>query len=372
MGSVSERQEPRFNTATNVSVQVEGREQLQELWTANISKGGLFVLTREPPAMGSRVSVTLETPDGVLTLQAEVVHVVPPSDDNALMSPGVGLQFSAVTDAQRQAVQSYVDGVARQLEEGSSETAQAGPAAAEVMVVVRALITGLEAGDVFAALQVPKISSRAQLLARADELATLLATVPPDATPAQATRIQSGVRALERIRVHIPKIETAYVPPPTDPIPPDMEMPVGMPPPGDPEVEEAKRVRFEAVNQAKAHAELAKQHMERQSFEASEQEFALAAEKDPNVLAYSVGRAWALAVNPRKPAPKRFEDALAMLLPLLARCRVPDLPYTMGMIHQLNDTHDKAEKCFRAALELDGSHHPSMRMVRLMEARRNK
>ena len=73
---------------------IAGRSELKTLWMEDISKGGLFVRTDNPPPRGSTLEVLINTPDGDLVLKAEVVHVVDEGSAKASGHPaGVGLQF---------------------------------------------------------------------------------------------------------------------------------------------------------------------------------------------------------------------------------------------------------------------------------------
>jgi uncharacterized protein (TIGR02266 family) len=358
MGTLAQRSEPRFSAATSVVVAVEGRAALQDLWTANISKGGLFVVTRTPPPLQTRVVVTLETPDGTLQLAAEVVHVVPPQADSPTAVAGAGLQFSAVTEAQRQAIQRYVDGVAGTL--SAPVDGAGGARVAELMTTVRALLAGLESGDVHAALQAPATATVEDLKKKLVTVTTALKDIPPEATVAQQTRIQSGQRAAEKLGHKV-----ATLVPAATPAPAAHTAAVGS-------LDAEKRARMEAMAAAKAHADLGKAHMERQAFAAAEKDYALAVEKDPNVVAYQLALAWAIAVAPQRDLQTRVKLALEQLTPLMKRYRQAEIPYTAGMVLNAADRHQEAERYFKVALELDANHVASQRMLRLLEARRAK
>jgi len=60
----------------------------------NISRGGIFVATSNPPAAGSKVRITLGFPNGEqVSGLARAVHVVTPSPSAQASSVGVGLSF---------------------------------------------------------------------------------------------------------------------------------------------------------------------------------------------------------------------------------------------------------------------------------------
>ncbi len=88
------------------------KEEYLKEFTQNISRGGLYVRTENPPAARSIVSVTLRLPEQeeTLSIKAEVVHVVP-------KGPGVVPGFGArIADDDRTAVARWhklVEGVER-------------------------------------------------------------------------------------------------------------------------------------------------------------------------------------------------------------------------------------------------------------------
>jgi type IV pilus assembly protein PilZ len=77
----------------------------------NISRGGLFIETLDPPDLGRAVAVILELPDGgpPISASALVVHrvpfaaVLPPGE-----SPGCGVQFLDTSDGFHERIESYL------------------------------------------------------------------------------------------------------------------------------------------------------------------------------------------------------------------------------------------------------------------------
>lgn len=90
----SRRVHERFVAA--LEVKFDDFPGLQTEYVSNISRGGLFVRTATPPDMGAKVKLTLSLPDGEqVTLDAEVVHRVPPEDAAARGGvAGVGVSFA--------------------------------------------------------------------------------------------------------------------------------------------------------------------------------------------------------------------------------------------------------------------------------------
>ncbi|MEW5847594.1 MAG: PilZ domain-containing protein [Myxococcota bacterium] len=364
-----ERKEPRFNSSSSVLVQLDGRAELEELWTANISRGGLFVVTRDPPPRGTRVKVLLETPVGSLELLAEVAHTV--SADaaaQAWQAPGAGLRFLEVTAEQRLTIERYLEDLPS-LQGGG---VRAGVDLQHVLEEARTVMKGVDAGDLYAALQLAPNADKEQVRARMRDLVALFTTPPPQASPAQATRIQTALRGLQRLLLTltatISRIEAqaartsgaTFALRGTEyggvrrPIPATGEAPRG------------------TLAEARMHAERARLLLEKMSFAEAEQEFEQACAKDSVVVDYQVGLAWAIAQNPARPAKARLERALEMLRGVTARERNAEALYTTGMVLDLMGRDDEAVATMKQVLSVDKDHLPAQRMVRLLEMRRNE
>ncbi|MCK6546022.1 FHA domain-containing protein [Myxococcota bacterium] len=208
------RVHPRFTTDKKVSVRIGDRSELKELWLDNISKGGLFVCTEHPPSRGARVEVVINTPEGDLELEGEVVHVVDTLLAESMRTPaGVGLAFVNLTHAKKEAIHRYVDGLAARLDGGTpgvapapqpvvATAAQSDPAikaAAEAALArARDLISQVESNAVYGALQVKPTAPLADLTARIAELRAMFAKVEPSATPPQLARISGAQKLLDR------------------------------------------------------------------------------------------------------------------------------------------------------------------------------
>ncbi|MBN2360914.1 MAG: PilZ domain-containing protein [Deltaproteobacteria bacterium] len=122
------RRHPRFLSRTEVLVAVAGRDELRALWTRDIGSGGLFVSTGEPPPQGTSLAVTLRTPDGELQLHGRVVHTIDgPTAEATGSEPGVGIEFTDLTDGRRRALEHYIDGLNHKLrDEAAAEAAASG------------------------------------------------------------------------------------------------------------------------------------------------------------------------------------------------------------------------------------------------------
>jgi len=192
------RQHPRFETREQVRLQVGDRDEMRVLWTQDVSCGGLFVQTREPPPFGARVAVDIETPDGSIRLTAEVVHVLTHEVADAFgRSPGVGLQFVDLSDEQSRAIERYVDGIAQRL---TQELEPEPFTATEIVELVRRLLQGYEDNDLYAAIDVDPRAGTEVIQRETQACIRRLERAPRDLTPAQTTRVDRALTLLRKMR----------------------------------------------------------------------------------------------------------------------------------------------------------------------------
>ena len=81
-------------------------------YAANISAGGVFVNTQDPPALKSIVKVEMELPGGgpPVSVQAVVVHRVSPEEAKARnIEPGIGVQFMDADDQFRERIDKAIE-----------------------------------------------------------------------------------------------------------------------------------------------------------------------------------------------------------------------------------------------------------------------
>jgi uncharacterized protein (TIGR02266 family) len=71
------------------------KEEFEKEYNENLSKGGIFIATPDPPPLRSRVEFTIFAPDREIpiTLTGEVVHVIGSDQQIPGMEPGVALQI---------------------------------------------------------------------------------------------------------------------------------------------------------------------------------------------------------------------------------------------------------------------------------------
>jgi type IV pilus assembly protein PilZ len=85
-------------------------------WAVNISKGGIFVNTRSPLAIGSQVRLILSLPDGAFPfdLSGRVAWVN--AYDNATnLVPGMGIEFLDIDEGKRTRIAAFVDRLKEEL-----------------------------------------------------------------------------------------------------------------------------------------------------------------------------------------------------------------------------------------------------------------
>jgi uncharacterized protein (TIGR02266 family) len=84
-------------------------------YSENISRGGIFIATDNPPPLREIVDLSVELPDGkpAVKTQAEVVHCVTVDQARSSGRPaGAGLQFIGATDEFRQRLDACIEALA--------------------------------------------------------------------------------------------------------------------------------------------------------------------------------------------------------------------------------------------------------------------
>lgn len=79
-------------------------------WAVNISKGGVFINTRNPLAVGSLVRLIVSLPDAAFPfdLTGRVIRVHPPDPDSDQV-PGMGVEFVDIDEDKKARLASFVD-----------------------------------------------------------------------------------------------------------------------------------------------------------------------------------------------------------------------------------------------------------------------
>jgi type IV pilus assembly protein PilZ len=85
-------------------------------WAVNISKGGIFVNTRTPLAVGAQVRLILSLPDGAFPFDLSGrVAWVNEYDNATNLVPGMGIEFLDIDDGKRTRIASFVDKLREEL-----------------------------------------------------------------------------------------------------------------------------------------------------------------------------------------------------------------------------------------------------------------
>jgi uncharacterized protein (TIGR02266 family) len=91
-------------------------DQLRKEHATNISAGGMFIKTNEPPRMDETVQVAIDLPGGGRPIEATatVVHRVTPEEARARgTDPGVGVQFVEADDRFRERIDELIANAAK-------------------------------------------------------------------------------------------------------------------------------------------------------------------------------------------------------------------------------------------------------------------
>jgi type IV pilus assembly protein PilZ len=87
-------------------------------WATNISRGGMFINTRKPLAVGTDVKILLQLPGTKFPFHLEGrVTRVTEYDNHANMVPGMGVEFISVDEAKQRELDAFVDRLRRELDE---------------------------------------------------------------------------------------------------------------------------------------------------------------------------------------------------------------------------------------------------------------
>lgn len=188
------RQHTRFETSDKVVVELRGRDDLRELYTRDISKGGMFLATDDPPPIGAMLTVTVQTPDGALDLPGRVVHVMTTAQAAEVGgAPGVGVQFDDLTEDTVSRLEGYVEGLATELET-AAHTDLSGPAQR-----ARDLMRAVERNALYEAVGLPPDAEREAVKHRLGELSSMFQDAESAADDAERQRFSNALRTLQRL-----------------------------------------------------------------------------------------------------------------------------------------------------------------------------
>lgn len=85
-------------------------------WAVNISRGGIFINTRKPLAVGTTVRLIISLPDTAFPfdLTGRVARVNE-YDNPSNQVPGMGIEFQDVDDEKRERIERFVDRLRQEL-----------------------------------------------------------------------------------------------------------------------------------------------------------------------------------------------------------------------------------------------------------------
>lgn len=186
-----------FVTADRLDVRCAGAAEVRALWAEHLSRGGLFVETTDLRPTGTRVEVSLSTPDGSVALTALVVHAAPLSGASPA---GLGLQLVDLPAQTKHAIVAYAEGQAsvlatRRPAEPEADTADVDAAVSRA----RRLLEQLGSSDVYKVLEIAPDASDAALKERIATVARGMSSAAQHASPQKAARIEQAVLALGRL-----------------------------------------------------------------------------------------------------------------------------------------------------------------------------
>lgn len=106
-GGAERRRAPRAHLETEVSFQSD--DNFFAGFSEDVSEGGLFVATYDLKAVGTRVNLTFSLPEGTsIETTGEVRWLRDPRDRDAGVSPGMGIQFDALSEPEKAKITEFV------------------------------------------------------------------------------------------------------------------------------------------------------------------------------------------------------------------------------------------------------------------------
>ena len=102
---VDKRQHPRVDVW--IEVTFNSPQELVTNYMPNISKGGMYIQTDNPPDLGTVMALTFQLPgqDNLIRTKGKVVWNNPTS---GLHKPGIGLQFTEMPEEDRHILEGFI------------------------------------------------------------------------------------------------------------------------------------------------------------------------------------------------------------------------------------------------------------------------
>jgi uncharacterized protein (TIGR02266 family) len=107
--SKERRRDDRIDTSIDVDYSTYSSYHLRKI--TNVSKGGLYIRTQEPPPVGTDLEVRFKLPDQKreLNLSVKVAWTYKQPETVALNSSGMGVQFNNISDEDLKTVIAFVE-----------------------------------------------------------------------------------------------------------------------------------------------------------------------------------------------------------------------------------------------------------------------
>ena len=96
-------------------VQVRYDAEVHELDSANLSEGGMYLITKAPFPTGSEIEITLPPEVGTrICLIGVVVYKNDPFGDTSKLPPGMAIEFKEIPDEETEMLRSYIESMPTQ------------------------------------------------------------------------------------------------------------------------------------------------------------------------------------------------------------------------------------------------------------------
>jgi hypothetical protein len=103
----TKRRYPRVTFCKKVRVRYDGVHY--ELFSDNLSEGGMYIRTREPFPAGSELEITFSLGFGSqINLMGGVVYVTSPLNDSLKLPPGMAIEFKEIGDKEKEMLRGYI------------------------------------------------------------------------------------------------------------------------------------------------------------------------------------------------------------------------------------------------------------------------
>lgn len=188
------RRHPRYAAGQLVKLQVEGAQEMRRLVCRDLSEGGMFVETAQPPLLGARVTVWIDTGHGDLEVGATVRRTIDGVGAAAAgATAGAGLQFDELGSESMVRLRQLLG----RLEQNTAPISSAGRR--QAVEKATRLLHNIHASMLYEALDIDPGADDATLRTRVAELVAELQGQHPEVTAEEQQHLNNALRALHRI-----------------------------------------------------------------------------------------------------------------------------------------------------------------------------